>query len=482
MTNASISAQQRSGISWDKSLFPIAFALIGYAIVLLAPQVLNDGDTYWHIAAGNWIIQHGAVPHADPFSYTLAGAPWVAQEWLSEVVMALAYKAAAWNGIVMLFGAATALAFGLFAYYLARWLSQPAAFVVGMLGIACVGPSLLARPHILALPILVLWTAGLILANERGKAPSLVLLPLMVVWANLHGSFIFGLALAAAIALEALVEAKGGRVRVALRWGMFLAAATGASLLTPNNWHGLLFGFQLMRMTQLSRIGEWSPTDFHTLQPLELALMTLLYVGFSRGIRLPVFRIIMLIGLLHEALQHSRHQMLAGIVGGLLLAGPLGETWGNNKNESMDRFAKPRWAFAGLAGALLLTAIRIMHPLVRSDDRMSPMAAINHVPADILREPVFNSYDFGGYLIFNNIKPFIDGRADLYGDRFLSDYAAILAPNRGAFEKMVEKYKVRWTILDAGAPAVDMIDALPQWHRLYADRVAVVYVRDDTAP
>src|ERR1700761_3099599 len=79
-------------------------ALSGYAIFLFMPQVLGDGDTYLHIAVGDWILQHRAIPHTDPFSYTFAGSPWIAHEWLSELIMAVVYNAGSWDGLVIFFG------------------------------------------------------------------------------------------------------------------------------------------------------------------------------------------------------------------------------------------------------------------------------------------------------------------------------------------------------------------------------------------
>ena len=100
----------------------LAAAVIGYAVFLFAPQVLNDGDTYSHIATGEWILLNSAVPTTDPFSYTFVGAPWVAHEWLSEVIMTLAFRVGGWNAVLILFAGATALAIGLLARHLARWL------------------------------------------------------------------------------------------------------------------------------------------------------------------------------------------------------------------------------------------------------------------------------------------------------------------------------------------------------------------------
>jgi hypothetical protein len=92
--------------------------------------------------------------------------------------------------------------------------------------------------------------------------------------------------------------------------------------------------------------------------------------------------------------------------------------------------------------------------------------------------PVLNDYAFGGYLIWNGVKPFIDSRADLYGNAFLENYAAVTAPDAAALASTLAYYHVRWTIFPARAPVVKLLDALPGWHRLYGDDNAVVHVHD----
>ena len=91
--------------------FALCAALAGFALAALSPGLLNDGDTYWHIRAGEWMIAHGAVLRADPFSYTAAGASWHTQEWLAEIFMALGWRAG-WAGIHILFAAAAAATAG----------------------------------------------------------------------------------------------------------------------------------------------------------------------------------------------------------------------------------------------------------------------------------------------------------------------------------------------------------------------------------
>ncbi len=448
----------------------LAAALFGYTVVLFAPQVLNDGDTYWHIAAGAWILQHG-VPNADPFSGSVAGAPWVPVEWLSEALMALAYRAGRWNGIVVLYGAATAATFGLLARDLqARAAALPAAVLL-VLAASCVSGSLLARPHLLALLALEVWTAGLLAARRDDRPPAPMLLAVMALWANLHGSFVFGLALVLPFGLEAMMDGRAA----ARGWGLFLAGALVAALLTPYGWRGLALPLRLMRLQQLGGIGEWQPTSFATLQGVELALFVVVGVAWWRGLRLSGVRLVLLLGLLHMALQHARHQMLAGVVGALVLGEPFGEAFGFAGRPAATRTA-PAWLGGGVA-LLLLTALRVAEPVRRHDDAVSPIAALRQVPPALARRPVFNAYGFGGYLIFAGIRPFIDSRADLYGDAALIRYGAVLAMTPAAFERFADTNGIAWTILPPESPLVTVLDRLPEWHRVAADGVAVVHSR-----
>jgi hypothetical protein len=431
------------------------------------------------------VLDHRTVPHVDPFSFSMSGAPWVAHEWLSEVLIALAWRIGGWNGLILLFAAVTGLTLGLLALHLERWLARMPAMLVLLLVGACMAPSLLARPHVLVLPVMEVWTVGLLSARMRDTAPSLLLLPLMVAWANMHGSFIFGLALIGPLAMEALLAAGASWPKALRGWAMFALASIAAALATPYFWRGLLFPIQLMRLQHLGNINEWQPPDFRTFQPIELALMALLYCGFTRGLRVPVFRLLSGMALLHLALQHERHQMLAGIVGALLLAESLGDTFGR-ATPAVPPAAEATWfgirpwnivAFALVAG---LIAFRAVEPVTRDDDLASPITALAHVPAEIAATPVLNDYSFGGYLIFKGVRPFIDARADMYGDRFLSTYSAAMRPEgAAAFKQIVSTYGVRWTILGARSPALTYLDTLPGWRRIYADSVAVVHVRTD---
>lgn len=465
---------------------PIAIAAVVYAIVLFTPQVLNDGDTWFHIAAGRWILQHHAAPWTDPFSLTLSGAPWRAQEWLSELAMAIAFKLDGLSGVLILTAAAAALCVALLARHLRFWLAPLPAFVVLIFGLGCVAPDLLARPHILALPVLELWTAGLLMARTRNRAPSLWLLPVMALWANLHGSFAFGIALVVPLGLEAMLADRAARWGTSRAWGLFLLAAIAAAMLTPYGWHSLAFPFQLLGQPYLGLVKEWGSMDFSKPQPLEIALMALLYVGFSRGVRIPPIRLLIMLGLLYMALQHARHGMLAGIVGALLFAEPLAQALRRQPvgSDTVPPRASRAEAVCTLAGAgllVVLTVLRMAYAAVPQDRATSPVSALRHVPVELKTQPVFNDYGFGGLLIFDGIRPFIDSRAELYGDELLGLYVDVVRPNPVALEATFRRYGITWTILKPDSPVVAVLDALPGWRRAHSDGFAVVHIRTEPA-
>ena len=214
-------------------------------VIAVAPQLLGDPDTYSHLAFGRWILEQGTVPTVDPFSANFRGTHWLAFEWLSEVVFALAYSAGGWIGMVAVASAAAATAFGLLTRFLLHELRPTAALFGVLVALPLTAPHILARPHILALPLLVAWIAALIRSVDTRTAPSWLLLPLMTLWANLHGSFTFGLAMVGVAGAEALFRAKPTeRMNVIRQWGSFGVLALAAACLNPYGPEMILVTFR----------------------------------------------------------------------------------------------------------------------------------------------------------------------------------------------------------------------------------------------
>lgn len=455
-----------------------SFALAAFAAgALLAgflPQIFNDADTWWHLAAGDWIIVHRAVPVRDVFTFTFVDTPWNAHEWLSEVLMAGAFATGGWAGLHILFALAAGVTAATVAGALRKRMDFVPAVLVSVLGLACIAGSLLARPHILALPLLAIWTSALVEARERGTAPPLWLAAVMLAWANLHGSFAFGLALAIALGIEAVLTE---RRQTAKAWAAFVAIGMLAALSNPQGLEGLLFPVRLLVMPGLATIGEWGPTDFSRPSPFLLALLGMILVLMTGKVRLPLSRAILIAALIYLALSHTRHVMLFAVAAPLLAAPALGAVWPAGNQET------PRWLLPVLAALpLILLAARLIIPDVRSEDRVTPLAALAQVPPRLRAQPVLNAYDYGGYLIHQGVKVFIDGRTDMYPASFLKNDDQLAAGDPKAISATLARYNIAWTIYPSGSRSAAVLDRLPGWHRLYADANAVVHVRDQPPP
>jgi hypothetical protein len=455
-------------------------AAVAFAVTAFAPQVLNDGDTYLHIAAGERMLAEHAILFHDPFSYTFAGAPWQAHEWLAEIAMASAYQAGGWSGLIGLFAMAAALTAAILAYTLGRWLEPLAQAITTILALSCMTGSLLARPHLLALPLLVIWAAELVTARSEQRAPSWLLLPVMTVWVNIHGSFLLGLALAGGLALEALAHDAGARAKTLRDWGLFGAGALCACLINPHFIQGVTFPLALMGTSGLANVDEWQPMDFSHLQPAAWVVAAALYVLLSRGVKISAVRILILLGLLAMMLQHQRHQIVFAVIAPLLLAEPLARSLGMTRERTRSRLTAMAAAGAMIAIAGLGLA-RFILPIVRTDGPVSPVTALASVPATMRAAPVLNDYSFGGYLIFAGVRPFIDSRAELYGEPALQRYAALIRPDPAALDTAIRQYGIRWSILSPHSPIVAELDARPGWHRVHSDAFAVVHIRDNSA-
>ena len=470
--------KSETAIAWREALLVFAPAAAAFVFCLANPFFYADGDTNTHLATGRWILAHLSVPSADPFSYPMAGRAWVAHEWLAEVLMASAWAALGWNGLRLLIGAFAGAAFALLAMEQRRSLRTLSLIASLSMSFIILAKHLIARPHVIALPLLALWVIAMLSARRGGRAPRLWWAPAMTLWANLHGSFVVGLGVAAAFALEALLEAP--RWRTLRSWGGFVVAATVCALITPHGPAYLLFPFEVTRMSDLAAIAEWRPIDLLHWSAFSTALLLGLSVCLLRGVRIPPVRLAMLLGLIFLSLQHAREEIVLAILGPLLLAEPLGRAL-EPAAPTRRRLGASVVAATATAFALIALA-RLAVPDVRGDSATSPVSALAATPPALRALPVFNDYSFGGWLILERVRPFIDGRADMYGDAHLHLYTIVAGAQPKAVSDTFQRFGIVWTILPPASPLVALLDRTPGWRRLYADKWAVVQTRDPGGP
>ena len=452
-----------------------------FVVVLFLPLTLSDNDTLWQIRTGDWILDHHAIPATDPFSFTAGDRRWFAHEWFAETLMALAFRAAGMQGVMVLAAAATGVTGAMLLHHAWRFLPGFYAIAAVMLGLSCAASSLLARPHLLAWPCLTLWCGALVAARADRRAPSFALLPVMLVWVNMHGSFMLGLLLPGAFMIEAMLDRGADRGRVFRSWGGFILAAWAVALINPDFLAGVLFPYHLIGMTNLVWIDEWRPSDFSRFGAVELVIVVALRIGFSGKAVLPPVRLILLLGLIHLALTHGRHEQVLGIVGVLVLAEPLGASLGRGGARASDR----RWRYLS-AGMTMLAVValpaRIALPLSPERTGAAFSATLDAVPPSLRAQPVLNEYGLGGQLIFAGIRPFIDGRADLYGDAFLTRYVRVTSGDRSALDRALSEYGIVWTVFPASHTMIAVMDEKPGWRRLVDTNGTIIHVREDRLP
>ncbi|MDP2354538.1 MAG: hypothetical protein Q8M31_00540 [Beijerinckiaceae bacterium] len=463
-----------------RAWLPLILATTAYLILIAKiSDILRDADTYWHIVVGQWIIDHRTVPSIDLFSFTKHGAPWISSAWLSEVLYFLAFKLAGWPGPALLAALAASSAFFLLARFLLKRLPNVPVMILVSAGIAMTAHHILARPHVLIFPLMVLWADGLLRAIEERRAPSMAYLPVITLWANLHGSFTLGIASIAPFAVEALWNAdKSSRLTVALHWLRFGILALVAGCVTPYGVESILVTLRILNLgSVLSAIGEWKPIDFSSLHPFTVCLLAGAAYALYSGFKLPLLRVAALLALVYETLVHQRYVDVFALVAPFFIAGPLAEHLSRSglPDGRIVIAAKTKEIVAAIAALIIVTGV-----VVAARDHTPPLVPRGAVEKlrELKANRVLNDYYFGGYLIFQGVPTFIDSRAELYGPAFLSRYMrTIYLEDVPDFIKLLDEYKIDSTLLFPSTQAVGLLDRLPEWERAFADDVAVVHVR-----
>lgn len=444
-----------------------AAALAMAIVIAFSTNLFLDGDTGWHLGAGDWIIAKGRVPMVDPFSHSMPGTPWTAHEWLAELVMVGARGIGGWAGLTLPFAAAMALTAWLLLREANRYLPARWATGIVILAMGLLLQFSLARPHMLAWPLLAGWTIILLRARECNQAPPLVAAALLIVWANLHASYIIAFGLAGLFGLESLI-ANRRNMPLFGRWCLFGAAMLAGSLVTPFGPSHFLYPFEVSGMAALSIIAEWRRSVPATDALFYFCLAALALLVALRWRRIPPLRLLLLVGLATMAIMHARHQMLFAIIGTLVVLPMIRPDF-----APQERLAATRWLVPALAA---LAVIRLFVPLQPADTPSYPLALLARVPESIKRQPVINEYSQGGPLVMLGYKPFIDGRADMYGDAFTFRAKAITKGDIVAFREDAARYRIGWVLLAAENGLVRKLDREPGWRRLVADKHAVVFV------
>ena len=470
--------------------------ILALGLFVMAARSLTDPDVWWHLRTGQLTLQNHHVFHNDPYSFTRLGQPWVDHEWLSQILIFALYSLAGWGGLISGFAVIIAAAFLL---VFRRSPGQPyiAAAITAWGAVASI-PCWGVRPQMLTL---LLASIFLLLLERSYERPNLLWWtpPLTLLWVNLHAGFAVGIALLLLFLVGDGLDLAFGYREPRLSTARFrhLALVTViCAVVVPLNPYGLQmyrYPFETLHSrTMLAYIGEWMSPDFHQsryLPTLFLMLATLALPVLSPRRWLPR-ELLLLSVTTYGALRSVRHIPLYVLVAVPLVSGMIEACLrAQGKTALLDASPRPLTPIklfvnaALLAGFLFFTGARLHYVVAHQPDTEAkefPAAAASFLMSSRPPGPLLNSYNWGGYFIwklFPDYKVYIDGRADLYGDTFMDDFAATYYLKGKAWQDPLSKSDIQTVVLPPDAPLTLALRRLPSWKEVFADSQAIVLTR-----
>lgn len=458
----------RSGWAW--AACGVGIALIG--LHLLHGLITND--TLWHEATGQWILAHRAVPHRDPFSWSVRGTPWVAQEWLWEIGLTLVWHFGGLWGVMLYTWAPAWLMWPVVAatYHRAGgrspWVLLPIAAGTDI-ALMQFWP---ARPETLTYLwfALLLYILTRVRQGERRWAWAVV--PLTWVWANMHASFVLAIVFIGIELTLAFTPLRWGRLvneplpRATRRTlGRAFLTSLVAGSLTPQGPSLYAYAWR-MSTTNVMRqfIVEWQSPNFHL--PIYLIVFAmaagLLVWTWATTDDLPLWWVIYAGGLTYGFLDSQR------FLGYLCVAIPLMVAVLPMSWAPSIRFPRSHGILLGLALMALVVSQWPANSIAQSIRQGgAPVGAVNYYVRHAHGARIFNEYSLGDYLIYRHIAPYIDGRADVYTQTPVwSAYLAITGLERNP-EPYFRAHHITWVLLKPHRPLDVWLATQPTWHLAY---------------
>ncbi len=471
-----------------RRVFPIV--LLAMVFVLAVRQSVSvDPDLWWHLKAGQQIIDTRSVPHTDDYSFTKQGSEWVAHEWLSEVLMDGVYRVSGLVGLVIIFSLIIVIVMWL---TYRRCDGRPyAAALATLLAAAASFPLFGIRPQMLTWLLASIYIVLLERFDPKGQTRRLWwLVPLMLLWVNLHAGFALGLALIGLYIVRAVLDGELRYVRPLL---IVLIICTAVVPLNPNGFRMSSYPYETLTSASMAAfIQEWASPNFHqiTYLPLALLLLSTFAVMALSPQRARLGDLFLLLITALGALRSVRHIPIFSLFAAPMLAKHL---WAIAKDRGWDQLltgpeARPT------AIQLLINILLLFAPVALGVFRVwdfaahqrnfvtirNPVAAVEFLKSNSLPGPIYNRYGWGGYLIYQlypEYRVYIDGRADVYGDAFFAE-AMGTYDGKGDWASSLDRYGIKTVLISPDAPLASVLrNDHGKWKVVYEDNDAIIFSR-----
>ena len=489
---------------------------LGFVVIclsLLTRMHLIDPDYFWHLRTGQYLFEQHALPIGDIFSYTYDGKPWVLHEWLFEIVLYCTHTLLGSFGVKLVVSLMVITTLVIVYKTANQILKRPyVAFTLTIIFFIPMMGAVSPRPQVVTMLMFAFFMHALTAFKYTHTTRTLWLLPpLMVVWTNAHGGYMIGLVLLLLfVACEWLMRIVtlhhdvAGKSRLKL-----LSWVTGltilASLVNPYFIRHWLYPFEVMSMKASQQyIEEWRSPDFHSL-PFQLYLALVLFTmtaAMYRKVRPDLTELaitLFFVATGFVAIRHSSFAIMALVpfaaatITQLPITCLLADERVRRLHSGYQRFAhngkdigKMEFVLNWLLLTVTVVGLTLYYPVFHGKDaetinKMVPVKATEFIARAGINGRMFNTYHYGGYLIqalYPTQRVFIDGRADMYGDKFLEEYIAISQGSTGWKEKF-EKYKIDYVVMQRDTPLIQILKVQGNFRLVFEDEINSVLLRDD---
>lgn len=461
-----------------------------------------DTDIFWALTSGQWIIEHLEVPHADPFSYTFESKPWVDFTWGFQVAAHLLYTyAGGWYGLFVLQLLVVSLTFYFLFKNLDLLLPRMRSLVV--LIMVCVFVSsygrFFIRPHLFAYFFITLYLYLLNLHESRGDKRALYVIALLqVLWVNVHSSFILGIFIVGSYAVSEVVGELGrGRLgrgaSASLRRLVVLALLLPVlSLVNPYGMELVLFPFVHQgadKADALRHIAEWMRLPLNELvfyfYPVPVEFFSFRVLLFGSIIAMALNRrqlklrdAMLLAGGFYLAASHARWVAQFGF-----FAAPVVAAGVAGYMQARGEGARRRLPYACIAASFLLLGLTANgvwkeRPAFGLGLKTGsyPIGTVAFLNNERLAGTIYNDYTFGGYLVHNGIKVFIDGRTPtVYSPYFF--WTSRLAHEPPRWKRLVEEHAIDSVLINLSDKLCKSLMEDELWVPVFFDDVSILYLK-----
>ncbi|MCU1265809.1 MAG: hypothetical protein JWM21_2127 [Acidobacteria bacterium] len=486
-----------------RALLAFVFMLL---IFTLATRQIIDPDFWWHLKTGQYLVESGSIPKTDIFSTIFAGKKWITHEWLAEVFIYSVYRAVGFGGLIVTFSLLITAGFTLTYRQCARRAGH--VYIAGaavLLGALAAGPTWGVRPQVFSF----LFASVFLVLLERShrdhnNRSTWWLVPLMALWVNLHAGFAVGLVLILLMIIGRSLDAvlvdheSFSEVWHRVRPLVWVLLSCGLAVLAnPSGARLYSYPFEtLTSQAMMKFIEEWRTPNFHELmfQPLALLILATFSALALSGKRITFTQVLLLMSTAWAMLRSGRNAPFFVLVAVPIFAEHswiwlTSQRWGRWLTKPEVRAVGAQAGLKIALNILLLVVVPLGLMLVRVQRTIAnqpaveaqkfPRAALEFMRANKLSQPVYNEYHWGGYLIWKlypDYRVFIDGRADVYGDAFFSEFMATHA-GEPQWSDSLDKYGVRTVLITPDAALASLLRQDQRWQKVFEDNQAVIFTR-----